>query len=134
MDIALPALAVALVAFAAFCVWLDVWIYNRRKRWAKWTVVGLMAILPVLYVASFGPACWITSWANGGADVVNTVYEPIIWLLENGPDSWAAAVDSYSRVGASEKWHWEKWRGKETISKWAPRRSRPRATQTILAE
>jgi len=44
--------------FAAFCIWLGVRIVNRRERWAKWTLAATLA-LPVLYVASFGPACWI---------------------------------------------------------------------------
>jgi hypothetical protein len=40
------------VAFAAFCVWLTVWIVNRRERRAKWTLAALVG-LPVVYVASF---------------------------------------------------------------------------------
>jgi hypothetical protein len=39
MTIVLPALA---IAFAAFCVWLAVRVYNRRERWAKWTALGLL--------------------------------------------------------------------------------------------
>ncbi|MBI3862942.1 MAG: hypothetical protein HY290_13710 [Planctomycetia bacterium] len=55
MSFLLPALA---VAFAAFCVWLTVRIVNRKERWAKWTLAAVVG-LPVLYVASFGPACWM---------------------------------------------------------------------------
>ena len=58
MTITLPALA---VAFAAFCVWLGVRVYNRRERWAKWTLLGTLVGLPALYLASFGPVCWITA-------------------------------------------------------------------------
>ena len=58
MTILLPTLA---VAFAAFCVWLTVRIVNRRERWAKWTLAVTLS-LPVLYVASFGPVVWATSW------------------------------------------------------------------------
>jgi hypothetical protein len=47
MSILIPALA---VAFAAFCVWLGVRVYNRRERWAKWTAVGLTSILIPLTV------------------------------------------------------------------------------------
>ena len=54
MTLILPVLA---IAFAAFCVWLTVRIVNRRERWAKWTLVAVVG-LPVLYVVSFGPACW----------------------------------------------------------------------------
>jgi len=54
------ALAIFGAAFAASCVWLGVRIINRRERWTKWTLAGMVG-LPVLYVASFGPACWICS-------------------------------------------------------------------------
>jgi hypothetical protein len=49
------AIAIVAVAFAAICVWLGVRIYNRRERWAKRTL-ALLVGLPLLYVASFGPA------------------------------------------------------------------------------
>ena len=51
------AFAVSGFAFAALCVWLTVRIVNRRERWAKRTL-AVMVALPVLYVASYGPACW----------------------------------------------------------------------------
>jgi hypothetical protein len=58
MSVILPALA---VAFIAFCIWLSVRIVNRRERWAKRTAVALVVSLPLLYVASFGPACWLVA-------------------------------------------------------------------------
>lgn len=56
-------LAVAIfgVALAGFCVWLAVRIFNRRERWAKRLAVGTAIALPVLYLLSFGPVCWIAS-------------------------------------------------------------------------
>jgi hypothetical protein len=36
MSLVLPTLA---IAFAAFCVWPGVRVYNRRESWAKWTAV-----------------------------------------------------------------------------------------------
>jgi hypothetical protein len=57
MNELFPALA---VAFVAFCIWLTVRIVNRRERWAKLTLATAVG-LQVLYVVSFGPACWITS-------------------------------------------------------------------------
>jgi len=51
------ALSIIEVAFAAFCVWLAVRIVNRKERWAKWMLATTIG-LPVLYVASIGPACW----------------------------------------------------------------------------
>jgi len=49
------------VAFAAFCIWLGVRIFNRRERWAKWTLAAVLG-LPLLYILSFGPACWLNDW------------------------------------------------------------------------
>jgi hypothetical protein len=94
MSILVPALA---VAFAAFCVWLAVRIVNRRERWAKWTLVGTITGLPLLYVLSFGPACWwftIPSGQSGNFPGTNdplppvrahAMYWPIGWVAVNGP-------------------------------------------------
>jgi hypothetical protein len=88
-------LAIFGVAFAAFCVWLGVRVYNRRERWAKWTAVTVVCS-PVLYVLSFGPACWIVSRTDCGHTAVTEAYRPIgcavwkcpqfIWL-----NTWAYA-------------------------------------------
>jgi hypothetical protein len=87
MSIILPVLA---VAFAAFCVWLVVRIFNRRERWAKWTLAAGLG-LPVLYLASFGPACWLGASPIGGAAGpyfsimrrVMIVYWPLGWAAES---------------------------------------------------
>lgn len=55
------ALSIFGVASAALSVWLAVRVVNRRERWAKWTLAAVIG-LPVLYVASFGPVVWATSW------------------------------------------------------------------------
>jgi ABC-type Fe3+ transport system permease subunit len=73
MTTILPALA---VAFAAFCVWLTVRIVNRRERWARWAL-ALVVGLPVLYVASFGPACWIVAHRRQGGEFVCAFYRPL---------------------------------------------------------
>ena len=79
------------VAFAAFCVWLGVRIVNRKERWAKRTLAGTVA-LPVLYVASFGPACWLTSQVYIGGEQIKwnralIIYIPLARLiLENPPE------------------------------------------------
>jgi hypothetical protein len=56
LDSAEQTLPIFAATFAAVSVWLTVRIVNRRERWAKWTL-AVIAGLPVLYVASFGPAC-----------------------------------------------------------------------------
>ena len=84
------------VAFAASCVWLKVRIVNRRERWAKWTLAAVLS-LPVLYVLSFGPACWWFTIPSGfsenfpatnhpvPAERARQMYWPIGRLAARGP-------------------------------------------------
>jgi hypothetical protein len=73
MTILICALA---VAFAAFCVWLTVRIVNRRERWAKWTLAGMIGV-PLLYVGNFGAWCRIMS-QNGRSAKIPIIYQPIV--------------------------------------------------------
>jgi len=111
MAILIPALG---VAFAAFCVWLTVRIVNRRERWAKWTL-GAVVGLPLLYVASFGPACWwfpkrvrVGSMSLDGKTgsvgydcSAPRIYWPIGWLAERAPTIYSA-VSWFSGLGTDE--------------------------------
>jgi|SRR5579863_9504478 len=96
MTILLPTLA---ATFAALYVWLTMRIVNRRERWAKWTLAGVVGV-PMLYVLSFGPACWLAvhqKWIRG---TVNSVYSPVAWArLKVVPDSVGRAIDWYASVG-----------------------------------
>jgi hypothetical protein len=100
MAIILPTLA---VFFAAFCVWLTVRIINRKERWAKWTLAAVVG-LPVLYVLSFGPACWLnqrghlSSWGMRvsyclifALEVNRCLPEPLDWYARVGAKSGAVA-------------------------------------------
>jgi hypothetical protein len=81
MSIVLPALA---VAFPGICIWLVVRAYNRREVWAKWTLAGLVG-LPVLYIASFGPACWFCSYLDADPPALAMVYRPLLRLMAARP-------------------------------------------------
>ena len=105
MSILLPALG---VAFAAFCIWLGVRMLNRRDRWAKRTLVGLVLGLPVLYVASFGPACWTASRTRVGRELVGTLYQPLIRCWSDGPRPVSRAIDWWMRLACSSYWEWIK--------------------------
>lgn len=101
MTVALPTLA---VAFAAFCVWLMVRIVNRRERLAKWMLAAVVG-LPVFYVASFGPACWITC-RNGptNGSLVRIIYCPIFWSMNSSsPACWRRAIDEYANLVIAEE-------------------------------
>ncbi len=99
MNILLAALG---VSFAAFCVWLGVRIINRRERWAKWTLAVAIG-LPVLYVASFGPAGWAFSRVGGGDDadyILAFIYHPIVGAWYDDPGGIGGIIDWYANVGA----------------------------------
>jgi hypothetical protein len=105
------AIVLSAVVFAALCVWLTVRIVNRKERWAKWTLAATLAA-PVLYVASFGPACWIYSrtwdseswWVWKAWETANRIYYPILQQWDgSGPVSrtldWYGNLFSAAEVG-----------------------------------
>ncbi len=96
--------AILAVSFAALCVWLIVRIVNRRERWAKWTLAAVVG-LPVLYVASFGPACWFTSRAHIWYFNLPSVYSPILFTLSD-KGIVGNVVRWYAEVGAHPGWQW----------------------------
>ena len=91
--------ALALAVLAAFSVWLTVRIVNRRERWTKWTLAAVVA-LPVLYVASFGPACWLVSRMEDSDSELPVVYTPLGWLCWKSPLV-KTVLHAYGRLGIS---------------------------------
>jgi hypothetical protein len=91
MRIVLSALG---TAFAGFCIWLAVRIYNRRERWARWTAIAVAAVM--LYPISVGPVLWLDLhgvtpvWCR---DI--PLYQPVQWLRENGPEPIRDAINQY---------------------------------------
>lgn len=93
------------VAFAGLCVWLAVRIINRRERWAKWMLAATLS-LPVLYVLSFGPACWALDWQWLSPEFVARAFYPILKWSSDAPDGvraaiwwWATLTNPDSHVG-----------------------------------
>jgi hypothetical protein len=99
---------------------------SRKKPgvafWAS-VVVGAM----VLYAASFGPACWITSHFGRGASLIPTIYRPLMAMMRIGEEkerrqcaaySWMigrpekvpvvpdGSLAQYASLGAPAGWHW----------------------------
>jgi|SRR5579863_7731078 len=91
MTALLPTLA---VAFTAFCVWLTVRIVNRRERWAKW-MLAVNIGTPVLYLASFGPACRLVRHEQLSARTAAHAYRPLLSGSKSGPDWLLCAVMWY---------------------------------------
>lgn len=88
-------MAIVAIAFAAFCVWLVVRIVNRRERWAMWTLAEAVG-MPVLYVASIGPAIHVAYWLDSTWFMV--VYEPLEW-----------AEFEFDQFGDALRWYLRCW-------------------------
>jgi hypothetical protein len=80
------------------------WLAGRSRRF--WIAV---ALLPILYVASFGPACWISSRMNLGNWInftaLPTVYRPLL-LAMYCDRRIVIAVEWYAGLGAASGWRW----------------------------
>jgi hypothetical protein len=70
------------------------------KRLAAW-IVALLIGLPVLYVASFGPVCWLAEREIIPIRAVE-VCRPLAWLAARCPDPVRDAYASYVVICHSE--------------------------------
>jgi len=80
---------------------------QRKKQVWPW-IVALLVGLPVLYVASFGPACWVSSRAMFGQQLVATTYRPVLAFLSMSGDHPPIdrAILWYATVGAAPGYKW----------------------------
>jgi hypothetical protein len=65
-----------------------------------WATVGVV-VVPLLYVASYGPAAWITVRAGGriiGLHTFVAMYEPV-QLASKFCSPFGNAMDSYAKIG-----------------------------------
>jgi hypothetical protein len=72
-------------------------MHDQRSIWPS--IITTLVGLPVLYVVSFGPACWLCERLGKGTREVSTVYWPVIWAgnrLPLGP----RVMSQYARLGA----------------------------------
>jgi hypothetical protein len=92
MSIVLPTLAVAI---ASFCVWLGLRIFNRRERWAKWTLASVVC-LPMLYVLTFGPVCLLCERGVVPQRAAWIAFRPLTWLCAHGPDPLGNFIRHYA--------------------------------------
>jgi hypothetical protein len=78
----------------------------RKPLWPK-IVATVVVALPVLYVASFGPACWFSSRSRRATREVSFIYRPMTFALSN---NFSGPLDStlrwYAKIGAAPRWEW----------------------------
>jgi hypothetical protein len=72
---------------------------RKKGNWLFRTIAGLI-LLPVLYIASFGPAIWLIGWLGDLRLQIFLVqfYTPIHWVMENGPEPVANALEWYAKL------------------------------------
>jgi len=74
----------------------------RKKPVWPW-IVGVLVVVPVLYVLSFGPACWLGSreltqpWGSRGVFIVYDSVLPELAMLAPG-DTGCRAILWYARL------------------------------------
>lgn len=56
----------------------------ERSHVTTW-VVGLLILLPVLYVLSIGPVAALSTRTGLNPDSLRNFYGPVIWLHDNTP-------------------------------------------------
>jgi hypothetical protein len=75
---------------------------EKRAGGAFWCIVALT--IPVAYVVSLGPSCWVSSRTGVGTSVVDVVYRPILLAADACPMPGWKAIQWYSKVGAPPDW------------------------------
>src|SRR5262245_45893888 len=88
------------------------WLMSRSRRF--WIIAVISSIL---YVASFGPACWITSRVDVGARAVEIVYQPIMQVGFRGPSFVREIVLGYGELVADPRYCFAK---SGPIERWTP--------------
>ena len=78
---------------------------RTKPGWSFWLIVALIG-LPLLYAASFGPACWVvsrTSQSSGAWEAVDFMYSPILraWW-HNDSRMTGKLIGSYANLGARD--------------------------------
>ena len=64
-----------------------------------------MALVPVLYVASFGPACWVASRLNISGEMIPRTYPLVMRARHYGPTEFVREIDLYAELGSAPDWH-----------------------------
>jgi hypothetical protein len=90
------------LVYLALLLKVVVTIFNRRTWPAKW-VSAVMLGGPLLYVGSFGPACWIFSRAPRSIPFPNTLYAPIleVWWQQEG-NFLGKTISRYANLGVDK--------------------------------
>ena len=70
---------------------------DRKKPLWPWTVALLIG-LPVLYVATFGPACWLTHRGVVTGRISRWLFAPVECTMIRGPECVSSSLFWYSTL------------------------------------
>lgn len=87
---------------------------KRRRDWVVWLVV---ALLPLSYALSIGPACWLVTREVVPFRVAKSAYAPVVRCVSLTPEPLQRIVQGYcGRAGPlkSRKWGRHRFNGTET--------------------
>src|SRR6476661_2468058 len=77
---------------------------EERKKSGVWSLVVTLVIgLPFLYVASFGPACWMAARFQIGQGAVSAAYKPMGWATLHSPQFLGDALNWYMNAGTQHE-------------------------------
>ncbi|HEY3969555.1 MAG TPA: hypothetical protein VGM05_33685 [Planctomycetaceae bacterium] len=68
------------------------WLW--RRSWQFWIAVGV--VMSVLYVAGFGPACWLAGVESQFATQLYEYYRPLVLIAKDGPTVFSAPLVWYA--------------------------------------
>ena len=69
---------------------------RKKPSWPLW-LAGIAFLLPVLYVVSFGPACWLT--AGKPDPLIPRNYAPFGWAIMNAPEPVSIGLQKFALIG-----------------------------------
>jgi hypothetical protein len=74
---------------------------QEGRRYGYWLAMAL-ALTPVLYTLSVGPAVYVAERSGAGLDPLRVVYAPLIWVGENTPlgEPLESYVDQWEKAAA----------------------------------
>lgn len=78
-------------------------IENPKPLWPK--IVVTLALVPVLYVLSFGPACWLVDRGHLAAGPAAFFYSPVMTVSRDLPHV-ETCLNWYGRFGGGRNAYW----------------------------
>ncbi len=95
------------LSWVAACIWVGIRLINRRdQRTRQWGLI--LGAMPVVYVASFGPACWLSSRTgdpqHASVELVEELYQPCLRMGVSAPPPVSRMISFWATCLARREW------------------------------